>query len=235
MSFARYPSLIDKVVFITGGGSGIGAAMVEAFAEQKANVAFVDIAVEASKELVGKIGASHPPPLFLQCDLTDVAALETAMEEVRQRMGPIAVLVNNAANDQRQAADEVSEEDWDRTMALNLKHQFFAAQIARRSMRELGGGAIVNFSSTAWMVGVPRLSVYATAKAARRRPDEQSRARIRPRQHPRQRDRPRRSDHRAAAPPVDGREGDRRLPRASMHQPNLARRRCRAPGALSIL
>ena len=102
MTLARYPSLIDKVVFITGGGSGIGAAMVEAFAEQKANVAFVDIAVEASKELVAKIGASHPPPLFLQCDLTDIAALETAMEEVRQRMGPIAVLVNNAANDQRQ-------------------------------------------------------------------------------------------------------------------------------------
>jgi NAD(P)-dependent dehydrogenase (short-subunit alcohol dehydrogenase family) len=166
MSLARYPSLIDKVVFITGGGSGIGAAMVEAFAEQKANVAFVDIAVEASKELVSKIGASHPPPLFLHCDLTDIAALETAMEEVRQRMGPIAVLVNNAANDQRQAVDEVSEEDWDHTMALNLKHQFFAAQIARRSMRELGGGAIVNFSSTAWMLGVHGLSVYATAKAA---------------------------------------------------------------------
>jgi NAD(P)-dependent dehydrogenase (short-subunit alcohol dehydrogenase family) len=166
MSLARYPSLIDKVVFITGGGSGIGAAMVEAFAEQKANVAFVDIAIEPSKELVAKIGASHPPPLFLHCDLTDIAALEAAMEEARQRMGPIAVLVNNAANDQRQAADEVSEEDWDRTMALNLKHQFFAAQIARRSMRELGGGAIVNFSSTAWMLGVPRLSVYATAKAA---------------------------------------------------------------------
>ena len=92
MSFARYPSLIDKVVFITGGGSGIGAAMVEAFAEQKANVAFVDIAVEPSKELVAKIGASHPPPLFLHCDLTDIAALETAMEEVRQRLGPIGVL-----------------------------------------------------------------------------------------------------------------------------------------------
>jgi NAD(P)-dependent dehydrogenase (short-subunit alcohol dehydrogenase family) len=166
MSFARYPSLLDRVVFITGGGSGIGAAMVEAFAAQKANVAFVDIAVEPSKELVAKIGASHPPPLFLHCDLADIAALEAAMEEVRQRLGPIGVLVNNAANDQRQDAEETSEEDWDRTMALNLKHQFFAAQIARRSMRELGGGAIVNFSSTAWMVGVARLSVYSAAKAA---------------------------------------------------------------------
>jgi NAD(P)-dependent dehydrogenase (short-subunit alcohol dehydrogenase family) len=166
MSFARYPSLIDRVVFITGGGSGIGAAMVEAFAAQKANVAFVDIAVEPSKALVAKIGASEPPPLFLHCDLTDIAALEAAMEEVKQRLGPIGVLVNNAANDQRQDAYEASEEDWDRGMALNLKHQFFAAQIARRSMRELGAGAIINFSSAAWMVGIARLSAYSAAKAA---------------------------------------------------------------------
>jgi NAD(P)-dependent dehydrogenase (short-subunit alcohol dehydrogenase family) len=166
MSFARYPSLIDKVVFITGGGSGIGAAMVEAFAAQKANVAFVDIAAEPSKELVAKIGASEPPPLYLHCDLTDIAALEAAMEEARQRLGPIGVLINNAASDQRQDADEVSEEDWDRAMALNLKNQFFAAQIARRSMRELGGGAIVNFSSTAWMIGIAQLTVYSAAKAA---------------------------------------------------------------------
>jgi NAD(P)-dependent dehydrogenase (short-subunit alcohol dehydrogenase family) len=166
MSFARYQSLIDKVVFITGGGSGIGAAMVEAFAAQKANVAFVDIAAEPSKELVAKIGASEPPPLYLHCDLTDIAALEAAMEEVRQRLGPIGVLINNAASDQRQDADEVSEEDWDRAMAVNLKHQFFAAQIARRSMRELGGGAIVNFSSTAWMIGTAQLTVYSAAKAA---------------------------------------------------------------------
>jgi len=166
MSFARYPSLIDKVVFITGGGSGIGAGMVEAFAAQEANVAFVDIATEASRELAAKIGASRPPPLYLHCDVTDIAALEAAMEEVRQRLGPIGALINNAANDQRQNVDEVSEADWERAMAVNLKHQFFAAQIARRSMRELGGGAIVNFSSTAWMIGIDKLSVYSAAKAA---------------------------------------------------------------------
>jgi NAD(P)-dependent dehydrogenase (short-subunit alcohol dehydrogenase family) len=166
MTFARYPSLIDKVVFITGGGSGIGAAMVEAFAAQEANVAFVDIAAEPSRDLVAKIGALRPPPLFVHSDLADIAALEAAMEEVRQRLGPISVLINNAANDHRQDADETSELDWDRTMALNLKHQFFAAQIARRSMRELGGGAIVNFSSTAWMIGIARLTVYSAAKAA---------------------------------------------------------------------
>ena len=166
MPYARYPSLLDKVVFITGGGTGIGAAMVEAFVAQKANVAFVDIATEPSKALAARLGATGPAPLFIQCDLTDIAALEAAMEEVRQRLGPIAALINNAANDQRQDADEASEEDWDRTMAVNLKHQFFAAQIARRSMRELGGGAIVNFSSTAWMIGVARMSVYSAAKAA---------------------------------------------------------------------
>ncbi|RBP13785.1 NAD(P)-dependent dehydrogenase (short-subunit alcohol dehydrogenase family) [Roseiarcus fermentans] len=166
MPYARYPSLLDKVVFITGGGSGIGAAMVEAFVVQKANVAFVDVQVEPSRALAARLAASGQAPLFIPCDLTDLNALEAAMEEARQRLGPISVLINNAANDQRQDADEVSEEDWDRTMAVNLKHQFFAAQIARRSMREIGGGAIVNFSSSAWMIGVNGLSVYATAKAA---------------------------------------------------------------------
>lgn len=166
MTHARYPSLLDKIVFITGGGSGIGAAMVEAFVAQRANVAFVDIQTEPSKALVAKIGASGPAPLFVQCDVTDIAALEAAMEEIRQRLGPIGVLINNAANDEREDVDEVSEEDWERAIALNLKHQFFAAQIARRSMRELGGGAIVNFSSTAWMIGIARMSVYSAAKAA---------------------------------------------------------------------
>ena len=166
MLYARYPSLLDKVVLITGGGSGIGAAMVEAFVAQGANVAFVDILTEPSKALAARLGASGPPPLFLKCDLADIASLETAMEEARQRLGPIGVLINNAANDEREDVDEVSEEDWDRAMAVNLKHQFFAAQTARRSMRELGGGSIVNFSSTSWMLGFARMSVYSTAKAA---------------------------------------------------------------------
>jgi D-xylose 1-dehydrogenase len=166
MPYARYPSLLDKVVFLTGGGSGIGAAMVEAFVAQKANVAFVDVQTEPSKALAARLGASGAAPLFIKCDVTDIAALESAMEEARQRLGPIGVLINNAANDARQDADEVSEEDWDHAIAVNLKHQFFAAQIARRSMRELGGGAIVNFSSTAWMIGIARMSVYSAAKAA---------------------------------------------------------------------
>ena len=166
MPFARYPSLHDRVVFITGGGTGIGAAMVEAFVAQGASVAFADIAHEASHALVERLAGGPQRPLFLPCDLTNLAELETAMEETRQRLGPIAALINNAANDQRQDADEATEEDWDRTMAVNLKHQFFAAQIARRSMRELGGGAIVNFTSTAWMIGIARMSLYSAAKAA---------------------------------------------------------------------
>lgn len=166
MSFARYPSLRDRVVFITGGGSGIGAAMVEAFVGQGASVAFMDLAREESLALVDSLAAGPQKPLFLEGDLTDLTALEGAMEEARQRLGPIAVLVNNAANDARQDADEVTEADWDRAMAVNLKHQFFAAQIARRSMREIGGGSIINFSSTAWMIGIARLSIYAAAKAA---------------------------------------------------------------------
>jgi len=162
---ARYPSLHDRVVFITGGGSGIGAAMVEAFVAQGSNVAFVDIAKEESLKLVER-AVGPQKPLFIECDLTNLAALEAAMVETRQRLGPIAVLINNAANDTRRAFADVTEADWDFTMAVNLKHQFFAAQIAAQSMREVGGGSIINFSSTAWMIGSLNLAVYAAAKAA---------------------------------------------------------------------
>ena len=166
LSFASYPSLKGRVVFITGGGSGIGAALVEAFAAQGAAVAFVDILEAESRALVERLGAIGPAPLFLPCDLVDVAALGGAIAEARARLGPIGVLVNNAGNDNRQPVEAVTEADWDRTMALNLKHQFFAAQAVRAQMRELGGGAIVNFSSIAWMHGGASMVAYATAKAA---------------------------------------------------------------------
>lgn len=166
MSHARYPSLHDRVVFISGGGSGIGATMVEAFAAQGASVAFVDIDKEGAAKVVERAGAIGQKPLFIECDLTNLAALEAAMEETGQRLGPITALINNAANDTRRDLAEVTEADWDWAMAVNLKHQFFAAQIAARSMRAAGGGSIVNFSSVAWMTGVPKLSVYSAAKAA---------------------------------------------------------------------
>jgi NAD(P)-dependent dehydrogenase (short-subunit alcohol dehydrogenase family) len=166
VSFASYPSLKGRVVFITGGGSGIGAALVEAFAGQGARVAFVDILEAQSRDLAARLGGGDAPPLFIPCDLLDVAALGAAMTEVRARLGPISVLVNNAGNDTRQKVDDVTEADWDRTMALNLKHQFFAAKAARPQMREIGGGSIVNFSSIAWMGGAAPMVAYATAKAA---------------------------------------------------------------------
>ncbi|MGO8834916.1 MAG: SDR family NAD(P)-dependent oxidoreductase [Roseiarcus sp.] len=166
MSFARYPSLQGRVVFVTGGGSGIGAAMVEAFAAQGALVAFVDILEAESRALVERLGDAAACPLFIRCDLLDIVALRAAIASARERLGPIGVLVNNAANDTRQEIDEVTEADWDRTMGLNLKHQFFAAQAVRPHMRELGGGSIVNFSSLAWMSAPPRMVPYATAKAA---------------------------------------------------------------------
>jgi NAD(P)-dependent dehydrogenase (short-subunit alcohol dehydrogenase family) len=166
MSFALYPSLENRVVFITGGGSGIGAAMVEAFADQGARVAFVDILREESETLAERLSLAPTKPLFLPCDLTQLREIEGAMAEAGARLGPIGALINNAANDHRQPSDEVSEADWDYTMAVNLKHQFFAAQIARRFMRELGGGAIVNLSSIAWMTGLKNLAVYSGAKAA---------------------------------------------------------------------
>jgi NAD(P)-dependent dehydrogenase (short-subunit alcohol dehydrogenase family) len=166
MPFARYPSLQGRVVFITGGGSGIGAAMVEAFAAQGACVAFVDILEAESEALVARLGDGGSPPLFIPCDLTEIAALGAAIQEVRKRLGPIGVLVNNAANDTRQDVGQVTEADWDRTMGLNLKHQFFAAQAVRPQMREVGIGSIINFSSVAWMVGVARLAPYTAEKAA---------------------------------------------------------------------
>ena len=166
MSFARYPSLHDRVVFITGGGSGIGAAMVEAFAEQGAKVAFVDILEAESQALAARLGEAGREPLFLRCDLMDIPALRAAIDEVRKRLGPIGVLVNNAANDARHEIDEVTEADWDRAMGINIKHQFFAAQAVRAHMRELGKGSIVNFSSIAWMGGAGLLTTYAAAKAA---------------------------------------------------------------------
>ncbi len=166
MTFARYPSLADRVVFVTGGGSGIGAAMVAAFARQDARVAFIDIDVDASRALAGELAGCRHAPLFIPCDLLDIAALRDAIARTRAEVGPIGVLVNNAGNDQRHEVDEVTPEYWDRAMAVNLRHQFFAAQAVRPHMRELGAGSIINFSSIAWMGGGTHMIAYSSAKAA---------------------------------------------------------------------
>ncbi len=162
-AFATYPSLKDRVVFITGGGSGIGAAMVSAFAKQGAKVAFVDVDDKASRALVT---ALRKAPMFLHCDLTDIDALKAAIRKVEKELGPIGALVNNAARDTRQKADEITAEAWDAAMHENLRHQFFAAQAVHPHMKKLGQGSIINFSSVAWMTGGPDFVPYATAKAA---------------------------------------------------------------------
>lgn len=164
---AIYPDLAGKTVFITGGGSGIGAAHTMGFAGQKAKVAFVDIAEAESKALVETVAAeTGSKPLFIKCDIRDVNALQAAMARVGKELGDIAVLVNNAANDARHKTEEVTVEYWDDRMAINLRPMFFTAQAVLPQMKRLGGGAIVNFSSISWMVKSPDLMAYVTAKAA---------------------------------------------------------------------
>ena len=165
MSFARYPSLADRVAFVTGGGSGIGAAIVQALAEQGARVAFVDILEDASRSLIQQVSDVDHQPLFIQCDLTDIGALRQAIQRVYQELGPIGILVNNAASDERHEVDKVTPDYWDSAMDVNLRHQFFAAQAVRPHMQELGSGTIINFSSIAWVFGGAAFVAYATAKA----------------------------------------------------------------------
>ena len=165
-SFATYPSLAERGVLVTGGGSGIGAAIVAAFAGQGARVAFIDIQFEASRKLVGGLAASKHVPQFLHCDLTDIEALRRAVGQAAEAVGPLSVLVNNAARDDRHDIDEVTPEYWDKAMAVNLRHQFFASQAVRPQMKKLGGGSIINFSSVAWMAGGAEFIAYTSAKAA---------------------------------------------------------------------
>jgi NAD(P)-dependent dehydrogenase (short-subunit alcohol dehydrogenase family) len=165
--FASYPSLEGRSVLITGGGMGIGAAMVEQFALQGAKVAFLDVAEQTSRALVEDLAArcAHRPH-FQHCDLTDIAALRDAVAAAARMCGTLRVLVNNAGSDDRHSFAEVTPEYWDQRIAVNLKHQFFAAQAVAPGMKAAGGGAIINMSSIAWMIPSGSLTVYATAKAA---------------------------------------------------------------------
>ena len=165
--FASYPSLQDRVVLVSGGGSGIGCSIVEHFVEQGAQVAFVDIDEAASRALVAKIGKTgRPAPFFTKCDVRDIAAYQAAIERVADRLGPITVLVNNAARDDRHTIDAVTPAFWDERIAVNLRHQYFAIQSVVPGMIKAGGGSVVNFSSVSYHVMTPKLSVYQAAKAA---------------------------------------------------------------------
>jgi NAD(P)-dependent dehydrogenase (short-subunit alcohol dehydrogenase family) len=159
--FASYPSLKGRSVFVSGGGSGIGASIVEHLAAQGAKVAFVDINEPASKEVVAKTGA-----LFLKCDIKNVKAYQAALAEVATRNGTITVLVNNAAHDERHKLEDVTPEFWDDRIAVNLRHAFFAIQAVAPGMKKAGGGSIVNFSSVSYHTMTANLSVYQAAKAA---------------------------------------------------------------------
>jgi NAD(P)-dependent dehydrogenase (short-subunit alcohol dehydrogenase family) len=164
--FARYPNLRDVVVLVTGGGSGIGAALVEQFALQGARVAFLDVADETSGKLSEDLRSRcvHAP-IFLHCDLLDIGALRAAITDIEKRLGPVRVLVNNAASDDRHSFAEVTPEYWDERMAVNLRHQFFAMQAVAPGMAAAGGGSIINMSSIAWMIPSTGLPAYVTAKA----------------------------------------------------------------------
>jgi D-xylose 1-dehydrogenase len=165
-AFASYPSLDGRVVLVTGGGSGIGASIVDHLCAQRARVAFVDVERAASEALVQTIARrGQPAPVFLPCDLRDIDALRAAVAEVRERLGPIRVLVNNAAHDERHAIERVTPEYWDDRFAVNLRHQFFAAQAVAPDMAAAGGGSIVNFGSTSWLVGQGGMPAYLSAKA----------------------------------------------------------------------
>ena len=167
MSFTKYESLRDRVVLITGGASGIGETFVRAFADNGARVAFLDLNDEAGHALTKVLTASsRHPPLFLRCDVTRTDDLKAAIAEVRQQLGPASALINNAANDQRQTFADVSPDEFDKTMAVNFRHIYFASQAVVPQMIEQGGGAIVNMSSITWQIGVPELMGYASAKAA---------------------------------------------------------------------
>ena len=166
-SFASYPSLRERPVLISGGGSGIGAAMVEHFCAQGSRVAFVDIDEPAAQGLVDRVAASgHPPPLFQLCDVRDIPSLQRAIADANAAHGPIRVLVNNAARDDRHDFAAMTPDVWDDLLAVNLRHHFFAAQAVVPAMEAAGGGSIVNLGSVSWMRGRTRLSAYTAAKAA---------------------------------------------------------------------
>lgn len=160
-----YPSLRNRNVVVTGGGTSIGAAIVESFANQGARVAFIDVAERDSRELETRLGSSAHPPRHYSCDLTDLQAVRAAFSNIRERLGRVDVLVNNAANDDRHQLEEVTPAYWDDRIAVNLRHYFFCAQAVVRDMKAARGGAIINLGSVSWRLGLPDLTIYQTAKA----------------------------------------------------------------------
>lgn len=165
--FARYPSLRDRTVVVTGGATGIGASIVTHFAEQGARVGFVDFDGDAGRSLLAGLGSGAERCRFVEADLRDVAQLRAALTRLASELGRApTVLVNNAARDDRHSIEEVTPEYWDERMATNLRHQFFSAQALIPGMVESGGGSIINMSSVSFLLGQGGMPVYLTAKSA---------------------------------------------------------------------
>jgi len=164
-SGAIYPSLKGRTVLVTGGGSGIGESIVRHFVAQGSKVGFLDINEAASTKLVEELSAEGTVH-FEPCDLRDIAALRAAIGKVREKFGPITVLVNNAAHDERHKIEDVTPEYWDDRQQVNLRHQFFAVQAVMEDMKAAGGGSIINMGSTSWMMGLGGMPAYVAAKSA---------------------------------------------------------------------
>jgi NAD(P)-dependent dehydrogenase (short-subunit alcohol dehydrogenase family) len=163
--FAVYPSLRERAAFVSGGASGLGEAFVRRLAEQGVAVGFVDLDEERGAAVAGELAEQGLSARFLPCDVRDVSALRAAIERVAHELGPIRVLVNNAANDQRDRVMELDERTWDDRIAVNVRHHFFAAQAVAPMMRDAGGGSIINLGSISAHIDLMDLPGYITAKA----------------------------------------------------------------------
>ena len=166
-AFATYPSLRDRIIVVTGGASGIGEAIVEAFALQHARVAFLDIQDDAAEKLLQRLAAAEATlPLYYRCDLTDAGALQRTVQNILSKFQTVDVLVNNAGDDTRHKIADVTSEYWDHAISVNLKHQFFMSQAVIPAMQKARRGSIINMSSIGWVIPSTNQIVYVTAKAA---------------------------------------------------------------------
>ena len=162
----KYFDLEQKRVFITGGGSGIGASIVEHFCEQNSEVYFIDINEEASNKLVTECkNKKLAVPNFIKCDLLNIKELQNVISKIISEKGPIEILINNAANDERHKIEKVTEEYWNERMNINLRHYFFTVQSVRESMIKNKSGVIVNIGSASWMIGQGGMAAYTAAKS----------------------------------------------------------------------